>query len=380
MKKIISLISASLFIFLTACNNKPNPIMPTSSTDKSIYVAECFDNYEDGRIIGGFNGSDGTPSKYFDYGTMESTVLCSRPNCKHNTDECIARNIGICPMLVQNSIYFFKSDYGVKEEKNGKRNFYINSKLCRASLETSEIEVVTNFTDCVPADTRGYVFHNNKIYFTADDMNPKCDDYGAFYYSNIGGTHYLCSIDLENGEYKNYGSIYDGDKKFESADSSSSAKIMGIYNEKLIVNYEFSKSYDDLSEGMFTELIFEFNLEKNELIESDIPSKPVFVNSDTIVYYDDSIKKCIIIDNNVKKELDTNKVTFASVHNNKLFIRDDKNEFALIWYNLSDFSKHNVKDMNCYMPVSMHNSSYILTNGDKTIKLTEEELLALDKE
>ena len=131
---------------------------------------------------------------------------------------------------------------------------------------------------------------------------------------------------------------------------------------------------------MFTELIFEFNLEKNELIESDIPSKPVFVNSDTIVYYDDSIKKCIIIDNNVKRELDTNKVTFASVHNNKLFIRDDKNEFALIWYNLSDFSKHNVKDMNCYMPVSMHNSSYILTNGDKTIKLTEEELLALDKE
>lgn len=361
MKKIISLIS-SLFIFLTACNDdKPNAILPISSTDSYIYIAEYSDNYEEGRIIGGF---DGTPSKYFDYGTMESTVLCSKPNCRHNTGECVARNIGTCPMLIQDSIYFFESNYGVKEEKKGERVFYINSKLCRVSLETSEIETVTKFTDCVPADTRGYVLYNNKIYFTADDMDPTFDDYGAVVYSNIGGTHYLCSIDLESGEYKNYGSIYDGDKEYESADASSSAMIMGVYNEKLIVNYEFSKSYDALSAGMFTELIFEFDLEKNELTESNIPAKPVFVNSDTIVYYDDSIKKCIIVDNNVKRELDTCKVTFASVHNNKLFIRDDKNEFALIWYNLSDFSKHNVKDMNYYMPVSMYNGSYILTNGD----------------
>ena len=380
MKKKVSILSAIMLLLLTSCNNKLNNSLPVLSTENDQYVAEYYNNYDEGRIIGGFDGNDGMPSKFLDYETMKSTVLCSKPNCTHNNSECVAKNIGICPMITQNGTYFFKSNYGVKEEKEGKRKFYIDSKLCKVSLESSEIEIISNFKDCVPADTRGYVLHNNVIYFTADDMCPMIDEYGVISYSNIGGTHYLCSIELDSGKYTNYGSVFDGDKKFEGANASSSAMIMGVYNNKLLLNYEFCKSYEDISAGMFTELMFEFDFNEKKLIESDIPTKPVFVDSDTIVYYDDSIKKCIIIDESGKRELDMEKVTCASVQNNKLFFRDDKNQFALKWYDLSDLSIHNVKEMNCYMPICMYNGSYILIIGDKTVKLTEEELLALDKE
>ncbi len=380
MKKTVSIVSVLSLLFFASCNNKSNNSLPVLSTESNQYVAEHYNNYNDGRIIGGFYAGNGTLSEFLSYETMESTVLCSKPNCNHNNDECVAKNIGACPMITQDGIYFFKSNYGVKEEKNGKRNFYMNSELCKVSLESSEIETISNFKDCVPADTRGYVLHNNTIYFTADDMCPTLDEYGVISYSNIGGTHYLCSIELDSGKYTNYGSIYDGDKKLESARASSSAMIMGVYDEKLLVNYEFCKSYEDISEGIFTELMFEFDFDKKNLIESDIPTKPVFVDSDTIVYYDDSIKKCIIIDKSDERELDIEKVTCASVQNNKLFFRDDKNQFALKWYDLSDLSEHNVKGMNCYMPVCMYNGSYILIIGDKTVKLTEEELLELDKE
>ena len=378
MKKKTVLISVSVLL-LTSCAEANNEPAQISVVNSSGYIAEYCDNYDEGRIVGGYYAGNGTPAKYLDYNTMKSVVLCSKPNCSHTTNDCIATNIGVCPLLTQDSIYFFKSNYDVKEEKNGSREFYIDSKLCKASLETSEIETITSFTDCAPSDTRGYVFYNNRIYFTADDMDPAVDEYGAFSYSNIGGIHYLCSIDLETGDYRNYGSVYDGDKEYPSAEASSSANIMGIYNGKLIVNYEFGESYEDLAAGVFTELMFEFDFDKNTITESDIPYKPVFLDSDTIVYYDEGTNKCVIIDENNKKEIDTDRVSYASIQNNKLFIRDDKNNYALKWYDLSDLSVHNAEGMNCYMPVHFCNDSYILTFGDDTKKISENELLSLDR-
>ena len=123
----------------------------------------------------------------------------------------------------------------------------------------------------------------------------------------------------------------------------------------------------------------QFDFDKNTITESDIPYKPVFLDSDTIVYYDEGTNKCVIIDENNKKEIDTDRVSYASIQNNKLFIRDDKNNYALKWYDLSDLSVHNAEGMNCYMPVHFCNDSYILTFGDETKKISENELLSLDR-
>ncbi len=111
-----------MLLFFASCNNKSNNSLPVLSTESDQYVAEYYDNYDEGRVIGGFDGNDGIPSQFLDYETMESTVLCSKPNCTHNNNECVAKNIGTCPIITQDGIYFFKSNYGVKEEKNGKKS------------------------------------------------------------------------------------------------------------------------------------------------------------------------------------------------------------------------------------------------------------------
>ncbi len=378
MKKIAYYAIAMLFA-LSSCNSKNETKNILIESNDNIFVAEYADNYKNGRIIGGNSeGNTDAPSMYVDYNTMEKTILCSKPNCTHKNSECPAKVIGTAPILTENNICFFDCSYGVVEKKSGKRELEINSKLCKLSLDTSEIETIVEFNDCVPDNSRGFVLNDNKIYFTGDDLDPTSDEYGGIFYSNIGGTHYLCSIDLKTGEYTNYGSIYDDDKKFEGAKSSSSARILGIYDSKLIINYEFSKTNDDAVYGNFTELVFEFDFDSNQWTLSDIPNMPIFVDYDTIVYYDNDIDRCIIIDNGERTELDTGKVTLASIQNNKLFIRDDLNNFALKWYDLSDMSKHHVKGYDGYMPVSIYNDSYILTRGNNTAKLTEEELLALE--
>lgn len=378
MKKIACCTMAMLL--LSSCNSKTEENYSLAENYDNIYVAEYADNYLNGRIVdGSADGNVNTPAAYVDYNTMEKTILCSKPNCVHNNTSCPANVMGTAPILTENSIYYFDVSYGVVEKKYGVKELEIKSRLVKMALDTAEIETIAEFNDCVPDNSRGFILYNNRIYFTGDDFAPTTDEYGGFFYSNIGGTHYLCSIDLETGEYINYGNIYD-DKMYEGANCSSSARILGIYNSKMIINYEFCKTLEDAASANFTELVFEFDFDTNQMTLTDIQSIPVYVDSDTIIYNDYDINKCVVIDKGNRFELDIGEVTLASLLNNKLFVRDDKNNYALKWYDLSDMSEHHVKDYDGFMPVSIYYESYILTKGNKTVKLTEKDLLASDEE
>lgn len=379
MKKINIVLFSSIILLLCSCNNKSQKHI-NNYNYKTLLVKSSSDNYIDGRIYGGIEPGNEIPSMYIDYHTLESIPLCSNPNCQHNNSDCVARIVGTCPIMLNKNIYYFEYNDDVIELKNSERKYHINSVFCKVSLDSSEVKKIVEFNDCVPNDSCGYLLYNNKIYFIGDNMNPQFDDYGSVTTSNIGGIHYLCSIDLNSGEYKNYGSIYDGDKEYEAANYSSAAEIMGLYNSKIIINYEFKKSFEDSSSpSPWTEVIFEFDPETNVLSASNIPVKPSFVNENTVIYYDMKNKKTVIIKDNEKSEFNIFTGSTASILNNKLFT-NDKDSLETIWYDLSDMSVHYVKNHIGFKAVSYYDNCYILTLGNETIKLTEEELLELDKE
>lgn len=377
--KFIYLALSVFILSLFSCGNKQTEL-PYNSDNDILYVCQYADNYAGGRIYGGIDLGNGTPSMYIDYETMESTVLCARPNCTHNNNECVARIIGTCPMMLKNDIYFFKYDSEVRELNDGQRDFHIESAFLKVSLDSSEVENIISFNECAPSNDGGFLLYNNKIYFIGDDLNPQFDDLGGVTSSNVGGNHYLCSIDMSTIKYNNYGNIYDGDKEYAAANYSSAAQIIGFYDSRILIYYEFMKGLDNTnSDNKWTELIFEFDPETNEIKESDIPAKPSFVDMDTIVYYDAAIDKTIIIDKGKKCELDIYTNWNSSIWNNKLFT-NEKDTFELIWYDLSDMSVHNTEDYIGYKVIGYFNDCYIIASIDDTIKLTEEELLALDKE
>ena len=369
-KKIICIISALLLIFTCSCDKKKNNL-PDSSNDIQ-YINMLYNICGNGRIC-----ALDDVAYYIDHNTMEKVPLCSIPNCTHTTGECPAKVIGHTPLLIDNFIYFFNYTDGVNELKNGKREIYLNSKLCRISLNSSEVNDIVNFTDCQPCDYNGILLYKNKIYFVANDRNPTEDEYGNIRTSNIGGNHFICSIDLKTGEYKNHGYIYDKNNLNKTGQNTNSAIIKGIYDSKIYINYSYyenTKIKDENGEPISTTKVFEFDPETEKLILSDLPASINYLTGDTYIGYDNNIKKTIIFTNGQKSEYDIYPGKFALLFNNKLFYKDK-------WCDLTNMTVHKFPDnYESFWAIDYYDGYYILVLGNKTVKLTEEELLALDKE
>ncbi|MBQ7002817.1 MAG: hypothetical protein IJN57_02450 [Oscillospiraceae bacterium] len=373
-------------LFLTGCSDETIPatseekfgvneeiINETSNSNKKLqYIKHNADYYENGVVFGN------DTAMFLDYDTMEKAPLCAAPNCTHNNSSCLANTVGTTPIMYNDSIYYFDSIAGVNETPDG-REFYIDSKLMKATLDSSETEIVCEFTDCSPPIVNAhYLLADNILYFVGDDMCPIEDEYGGISYSNVGGTHFLCSINLDTGKYENYGSIYDEDKEFEMAVASSGANITGYYEGKMYLQYLFMKE-DPVVLGIapeenWTRVNFEFDLESKELTESELPAA-IFMDEDTYVYVDNNRKLTTIIDGTEKYDIPHfNLMSMnASVFNNKIFFTDK-------WFELTNLTEHNYGEYEGYEVVGYHDDCYILIKGGKTAKLTEEELLALDKE
>ena len=366
----------SVFLFVGCSNNYiSNPEHYVTDTHSIKYITTGTNYYNDGVIYGSEN------AMYLDFKTMETSPICAVPNCKHNDSECLSYKIGRIPIMYNDSIYFFESSCYVKENSNG-RELIRDTKLMKTNLNSSSISVVCKFDDCCPTKSYdGYLLYDNFLYFVGDDMNPIKDDYGNLMFSNIGGVHYLCSINLINGEYKNHGSIYDGDKVFESASSTSTAHISGYYDGKMFIEYSFSdgsifnvdnsQHFEPLD--YFTILNFEYDFDSEVMCISDLPH-PSYMNEDTYVYSDYKNDTTTVIHQNNTYTIDDMDAGFyAREFNGNIF-------FYSCWYDLKTLTKHNMKKYEDYIPVAYYNNKYIFMNGGRHKAFSESELLALDKE
>ncbi len=367
-----------LFLSITALVGCDKNTKPTSSPNSTInnsvssdncrYIRPYADYYENGVIY----GED--VAMFLDFDTMEKSKLCAVPNCTHDNGTCLAYTVGNAPVLYNGYIYYFMSNPHVEEDSNGRKLVH-DSMLMKASLDSSETEVFSKFSDSTPSATvnYGYQLVNNMLYFVGNDLNPTTDEYGVLSYSNSGGCHYLCSINLDTGEYKNYGSIYDGDKQYDFADNSSQANIGGWYNGKLYVVYGFIKEKppEDATD-VYTFHNFEFAPETQTLTESSLP-RASYMDNDTYVYCDKSKNEATVIDKGKTNTIpDCNaSYVFTTICNNKLFTHDS-------WYDISDFSKHSLGKQSEFYSVTYYKEKYIFIKGGKITSLSEDELLSLE--
>lgn len=368
MKKKFIPIFLFAILLLFACKEKTDKIKNTTPR----FISGNYNLYSDGFIFGM------ETTMFLDFDTMEKTPLCAVPNCTHKTDECLAKIVGDTVVIYNNYAYYFNTDSGIKETTEG-REFFIDTTLMKADVNTSETESVSHFTDCAPAIREGYFLVGNELYFIGDNLDPHDDGYGNISSSNVGGIHYLCSVNLDTGVYTNYGSIYDGDKKYDAASNTSSSRLTGFFNNKMYIEYSFCKEMPTIETleaitsepyKWFTTLVFEFDTVTKELIESDLLSS-AYVDEDTYVYGDPFNNTTTVINKEKKYIIEGVAAdVYARVYNNKLFLTES-------WYDLSDLSKHSLGAYSECEVVSYYDDCYIIMNGGRFIKLTEEELLAL---
>ena len=368
-KMILSLAIAAV----TLCSCGVNEINENDDEPcEHRFIDSTYNLYNGGRIIYDYMNS---VSMFTDFETMETVPLCSRPNCTHKNNECVAKLVGEIPVVYDDKLFYLTHEEGVTEIKKGEREFYINSKLKSISLSSSEIITVTKFHDCAPQTDGGYYLYGKDLYFIATDMGAELNAYGSYIWSNVGGKQFLCSIDLENGQYKNYGIIYDGDTQYEGAKNSRSAFIAGGSDSKINIFYSFlpetSSVNDDTTVKDFTMLDIDFDIDTKRFSDGDIIS-PSFSDDECFVGYDNK-KGIMIVDyNGRKKEFEVDDRDDVSVVNGKLF--DVKKE---IWIDLDSNKEYSMGKYSGYKAITLWNGYYILAKNTSTVKLTEEELRAL---
>ncbi len=374
-KKILSIALSALMLTSTACSDKKENTKTNRDTSP-VFMAYNRVHYNNGVVFG-------NDTAYFlDFDTMEKAPLCAVPNCTHDNAGCLAEIVGRVPVFYKEHIYYFTSNNGEVRTTAEGNEFFIESKLWRVSLESSEAEIVCEFTDCAPTPANngypGYVLYGNELYFTGDDLCPTETIEGLFGWGTSGGYHYLCSINLDTGENTNHGSIYDGDKQYEGAQYSSGGDISGVYKDTMYIEYAFKKEVHpegtpvEVRASSFTFMNFEFDFETKTWKESSLPFSR-YMNDDTYTYYDFDKKQLHVLHKDNELIIDSEEeISQMSEYGGKLFLHDKG-----VWYDLSDNSEHSMGKYSGYEAVGYHEGCYILIKGGRNVKLTEEELRAL---
>ena len=142
-KKILSVtILAFLMSFNVSCNGSNDETSNISSQSISIADSDVQLNEWNRVILGDymlmFSSKDepdkditsGTPV-VFDFNSMDTTILCNRPNCSHSDSKCIAYTLAEShqlPVIWGNCLYYFSESCDAVE-RSGKRVLDLNASV-----------------------------------------------------------------------------------------------------------------------------------------------------------------------------------------------------------------------------------------------------------
>jgi len=382
-KKILSLALVGALV-MGGCSDKKS----SDTSDKITIFSYMGGTYEKG-LIYNFNDLN-NPTSFLDYETLDKTVLCAMPNCTHTVAGCLANQVGVNPVIYNGYIYWFTSDIGFDATPDG-HFFYMKTVFYKASLETSEIEKVCEFTDCTVDDwNSNLVLIGDTLWFIGNDETPPPENIHDDSWkttSETPGAHFMCSINLNTGKYTNYGKVSRDYLESSQWTSCNFALLKGVYNGKLQIEIqygsdklmEYDYGQDDPSE-YFIHKNVEFDLETKTATTTDryfpaIARENLYIGvdlepnsvADLYITYND---KDFIIEN-------TDYDFFLA--GEKLFIPSDN-----VYYDLSDFSRHKMPQEvidHDLLRASFYKGDYIFLNSKaQAIKLTEEDLLTLDAE
>jgi len=382
-KKILSL--ALAFTMITGCGEK--------SKEKEHFFSQTTSYkgvYENGMLY----PSGLEPNKvqnFLDFTSLKKSVFCAVPNCTHSpsSGECLSRLVGEHPVLIGDSVYYFTVNgaHGIGEVVNTPDGpeFVMESKLMRASLDASVTETVCEFTDALIRTWGDYVVLDNMLYFLAYDPDPQFNGMGGASWGSGGGYDFLCSVNLDTGEYKNYGSICYVEDEYPSADNSSGANLAGWYDGKLWLTYSFMKEEpiidvenpENSYHPPFTTYTFEFDPETEQYTKRDDMPEPLTIEDGYMIYRetDDGLFKAM----KDGKVYETYTNNYESVVNGKCC--SSALEGPAQWVTLGEDTIHTIGgEYEGYYIVAYHDGKYVLFNDKEAVKLTEEELIALDAE
>lgn len=191
-----------------------------------------------------------------DYNSMQGIPLCNKPNCIHNDSSCIAWQCGsaLLPIIYQDCVYYFTASNEVVDAEDGLfQTVEIDGNLNMASLKSGKTSLFVNIQNLDMSKITEAIVIDNILYVIGCYGAEQANDGNWVYYAK-GGAQYFCSINLDTGDFTNYGLVNDSPyaknnvvKKGNSIFSFDDDVIIdGIYNDKIYMHYKFVKDQQEL--------------------------------------------------------------------------------------------------------------------------------------
>ena len=181
-----------------------------------------------------------------DYDSMNTSLLCTKPNCNHTGDDCIVKRLnGNIPVFGDNCAYYFVDDeVQMVQNDEGKLDLLLGSNLCRYDFGTNQEKQLLHVDGaCVGTNCRGLMLRNDVLYFVEDKLGRTYDSNGMVEaYGGSGGEMRLFSVCLSDMKITELCELYDVDelrKVYPAVDGSGAVAMQGEFDEKIYFHVGF---------------------------------------------------------------------------------------------------------------------------------------------
>ncbi len=203
-----------------------------ANTEEEIVLSNGFICESNSGLL--FDGN--TDKAYFyDYQTKITLPLCSRPNCRHESEEnCTAMlfdRLAYLPTIYNGSLYYVRLD-----ENQGKWNYY----KAEVTGENEKLVTYLNYDVVEPFDA---VLYENTAYLIGNIYENVKNEIDSDLFQ---GSSSLFSINLETGEVKSLLEITYG------PDGTAMIDLLHIYNGTLYIHIYAREADDTLKDGYYS--------------------------------------------------------------------------------------------------------------------------------
>lgn len=195
MKKLLNRICISLAVIavlssiLSGCS-KENSNINTEQNATTYVKNEDYQNFLDphsafAKVENGYYFFKDLRLYYFDTETKESYIVCSKPNCTHNSNDCTAY-FNIFKYYPFQLSYYNNSLYvlGWEEEKSNIRHNYIYE----VSLDNYKRKKAAYLFDGTNSISTYFIIHRGYIYYIKSDSSELKETTSYLYRKKLGNT------------------------------------------------------------------------------------------------------------------------------------------------------------------------------------------------
>lgn len=249
IKGTVCVIAAS--VLLSGCNPR------VTYNENQIREISYFSNLcNNGELY-----MDNDKAVFYDFHSMTAALLCSKPNCLHNSEKtCSAYNMHGVPFIYNNKIYYFVSDI----IDDGNKNFSDTTDVYTSDLDGTNRSVVNTFEDfCLEEASKMFIVGNDLYLFA---VKHNFSEYGGFG-SEQTKEVLFCKFNLSDKSLTDLASL--------GTDYSNNGYILGVFNNSIYFYYSYLDNpinYSDvISENVtFKYKKYKYNLKSEEISECDI--------------------------------------------------------------------------------------------------------------